>query len=238
MVRILAAVFLLGACSASAYADDITVVDHDAVSGFAEQSARTNEQKVALTFRPYLWVVNGCVPFPAVNSAGEVGGGLAPTGGSSAGCSSSTGQVYVRSAWYNGAWAIMYAWYMPKDEPSSGLGHRHDWENAVVWIDDPDSASPAVLAVSVSQHGSYSASLVTGVTFSGTHPLIKYQSYWPVNHALFLTDTLTDGTQPLIHWSQLTAAAQHTLTDYDYGSANVPFKDANFDSNLEAAWYE
>lgn len=235
MQRFIIAGVLTCVASLNTYA---AVIAHDAVVGFAEQAATTGEQKSALNFRPYLHVVNGCVPFPSVDAAGNVGGGLAPTGGTNAGCSSSVGQVYVRSAWYNGVWAIMYSWYMPKDEPSSDIGHRHDWENAVVWIDNPDTANPVVLAVSVSEHGGYSYALAGGVTFSGTHPIVKYESIWPLDHALFLDDTVSTGVQPLIHWNQLTSAAQSTLTSYDYGSANVPFKDANFTNNLAKAWYQ
>ncbi|WP_411836464.1 NPP1 family protein [Paenibacillus taichungensis] len=34
--------------------------------------------------------------------------------------------MYSRSAWHNGIWAIMYAWYFPKDSPSSGLGTEYN----------------------------------------------------------------------------------------------------------------
>lgn len=37
-------------------------------------------------------------------------GGLSPTGDSSAGCSSSTGQVYARASVYEEYFAIMYSW--------------------------------------------------------------------------------------------------------------------------------
>ena len=66
-------------------------------------------------------------------------GGLKPTGDPSGDCSSSTGQVYARAESFNNAFAIMYAWYFPKDQIVDGggnAGHRHDWENVVVWIDD------------------------------------------------------------------------------------------------------
>lgn len=39
-----------------------------------------------------------------------VSGGLSPTGDSSAGCSSSTGQVYARASVYEEYFAIMYSW--------------------------------------------------------------------------------------------------------------------------------
>lgn len=81
-------------------------------------------------------------------------GGLAPTGSSNGQCSSSTGQVYARAATYNGAYAIMYSWYMPKDSPSDGLGHRHDWENIVVWLTDA-TTSATVRGVAISAHGGY-----------------------------------------------------------------------------------
>lgn len=39
-----------------------------------------------------------------------VSGGLAPTGDSNGGCSSSTGQVYARASVYEEYFAIMYSW--------------------------------------------------------------------------------------------------------------------------------
>jgi hypothetical protein len=43
------------------------------------------------------------------------------------------------------------------------------------------------------------------------------------------------GQQPLIAWESLTAAARTSLTNTDFGSANVPFKDGSFESNLGKA---
>lgn len=125
----------------------------------------------------------------------------------------------------------MYSWYMPKDSPSSGLGHRHDWENAVVWLSS-ESTSATVTGMSVSQHGGYSTS--SSGTFSDDSPLVGYISYWPANHQCIFTST-QGGQQPLIAWESLTTAARTALTDTDFGSANVPFKDANFASNLADA---
>ena len=46
----------------------------------------------------------------------------------------------------------MYSWYMPKDSPSSGLGHRHEWENVVVWLSG-QSESATLRGVAISAHG-------------------------------------------------------------------------------------
>ena len=121
---------------------------------------------------------------------------------------------------------------MPKDEPSDGIGHRYDWENIVVWLENPDAATPTLLGVAASAHGNYQDN--TSPSLSGTSPLISYESTWPLDHQLAFTSTV-GGQQPLIAWESLTAAAQETLNTFDFGSAIVPFTDADFQSNLAKA---
>ncbi|KAF7596123.1 hypothetical protein BBP40_003385 [Aspergillus hancockii] len=209
-------------------------IDHDAVVGFSQTVPSGTTGEVYLAYQPYLKVVNGCVPFPAVDAAGNTNAGLAPSGSSNGDCSSSTGQIYVRGATSGDYYAVMYAWYFPKDEPSTGLGHRHDWEGTIVWLKDSTSTSAEnVVAVCPSAHGGWDCS-TDGYTLSGTKPLIQYYSVWPVDHQCGLTSTV-GGTQPLIAWESLPSAASTALENTDFGSANVPFKDANFASNLAKA---
>ncbi|KAI1341378.1 NPP1-domain-containing protein [Xylariaceae sp. FL0016] len=201
------------------------VIDHDAVVGFSESAS-----DLALTYKPWLKVVNGCVPFPAVDADGNTSGGLDPSGSSSGDCDSSTGQVYTRETTYNDTYAIMYSWYMPKDEPSTGIGHRHDWECIVVWL---DSTQSSVVALSTSAHGDFDT-ITSDLPLDGTRPKIRYYSVWPLDHQLGTTDVV-GGEQPLIGWDELTDAARTALEDTDFGSATVPFKDSTFTSNLEEA---
>ncbi|MFC0214630.1 NPP1 family protein [Paenibacillus chartarius] len=218
-------------------AANAAVINHDKIVGFAEVTPTTTTQKAEKLFQPTLKVTNGCVPFPAVDAQGNTSGGLSPTGGSDAGCSSSTGQVYSRSTWYNGVWAIMYAWYFPKDEPSSGMGHRHDWESVVVWIDNPAAANPKILSIAASQHGKFPQTAPSSTNTNGTHPKIEYKSIWPLNHALYTTSQ-SGGTQPLIGWDDLPSAARNALNTTDFVDANVPLNDANFMNNIKSAWYQ
>ncbi|KAL6161157.1 hypothetical protein ACJQWK_08970 [Exserohilum turcicum] len=102
------------------------VIDHDKVVGFPETVPAGLVGQLMLKYKPYLKVFNGCVPFPAVDAQGNTSGGLKPSGSDTSGCRSDLGQVYARAGPYNGAFGIMYAWYMPKDSPSTGLGHRHE----------------------------------------------------------------------------------------------------------------
>lgn len=49
------------------------VINHDAVVGFAQAVPSGSLGTALLKFKPWLYVVNGCVPFPAVDAAGNTG---------------------------------------------------------------------------------------------------------------------------------------------------------------------
>lgn len=122
---------------------------------------------------------------------------------------------------------------MPKDEPSTGIGHRHDWEGVVIWLSsESDTTSSNIVAVCPSAHGGWDCS-TDGYSLSGTGALIKYESIWPIDHSCGLTTTV-GGQQPLIAWESLPTVAQTALSDTDFGSAIVPFIDAHFETNLAA----
>lgn len=125
----------------------------------------------------------------------------------------------------------MYSWYMPKDSPSDGLGHRHDWENIVLWLSS-ESTSATITGVAISAHGSYQK--YTSPHLSGNNPLIGYISYWPVDHQLIDTDT-KGGQQPLIAWESMTTAARNAIETTDFGDATPSFRDSNFQSYLADA---
>ncbi|KAK6581888.1 hypothetical protein PZA11_005585 [Diplocarpon coronariae] len=185
-------------------------------------------------YQPFLQVQGGCVPFPAVDANGNTNEGLKETGSPSSGCSGSTGQVYARGFQAaNGRYAIMYSWYMPKDSPSTGLGHRHDWEGAIIWLASSTAkAAGNILAVCPSAHGDWKCD--TKFSLSGTGAQLAYSSTWPVNHALSLTST-KGGQQPLVAWESMSDVVKAALQTTNFGSANVPFKDSTLAANMEKA---
>ncbi|KAJ5281995.1 npp1 domain-containing protein [Penicillium angulare] len=212
------------------------IVASDEIVGFDQIVPSGTVGDVYLAYQPYLYVVNGCVPFPAVDEDGNTNAGLAPAGASDGDCSSSTGQIYVRGNSSGDYYALMYSWYMPKDEPSDGIGHRHDWEGVIVWLSDSSSTTTDnIMAVCPSAHGSWDCS-TDGYTVDGTAPLIRYYSTWPIDHCCGLTTTV-GGTQPLIAWESLPTAAQDALDTTDFGSAIVPFIDAHLSTNLADATF-
>ncbi|KAH8671327.1 necrosis inducing protein [Xylariales sp. PMI_506] len=214
-------------------------VGNDDIVGLPETVPSTTAGTLYLKYKPFLYRVNGCDPYPAVDAEGNTNEGLSPTGDPSGDCVDSTGQIYARSTTYNNSFAIMYSWYWPKDEPSEaesllGIGHRHDWEAIVVWL-SADSTSASVLGVAASAHGDFDAEAASSVSFDGNGALIKYYSELNLlDHSLGFTTTVGD-QQPLVAWESLDSTIQNALADTDWGDANVPFIDANFQNNLALA---
>lgn len=105
-----------------------------------------------------------------------------------------------------------------------------------MWLKSATATTAAnIVAVCASQHGKWVCT-TSGFTLSGTRPLIEYKSIFPLGHALYTTST-KGGSQPLMAWESLPAVARNALQTTDFGSANVPFKDSSFSSNLAAATF-
>ncbi|KAL1638686.1 hypothetical protein SLS58_008718 [Diplodia intermedia] len=212
-------------------------VPHDSLNPLPEAIRTGTEGDGIKRFAPQLHIAHGCQPYTAVNDAGDTSGGLQDTGSSTGGCRDTTkGQTYTRGAWHNGRFGIMYAWYFPKDQPSDGVStgaHRHDWENVVVWLDDPAADTPTLIGAAASGHGEYKKT--TEPQRNGDAVMVEYFTNFPTNHELqFKT---SEGVMyALLDWDVMTEAARTALQDTDFGDANVPFKDGDFEGNLDKAW--
>jgi hypothetical protein len=230
---------LVIAASLSLLSAEAGVISHDQVIPFPQSTATSITNTAALNFKPQIFINNGCHPYPVVNAAGDTSGGLKPHGSASAGCKGSGygSQIYGRSTWYNGVWAIMYSWYMPKDSPVTGSGHRHDWENVIVWIDNPALENGSILAMTPSAHSGYSSYAPPSASMvDGSSVKVEYTASWVViNHHLEGTSTAGE-TQDLIMWDDMPDAARNALSTTDFGSANVPMKDGNFLPKLAKAY--
>lgn len=144
----------------------------------------------------------------------------------------SRGQTYARLGVNNGQTAIMYSWYWPKDQTVDGVStgaHRHDWENVVIWLDATNSS---IAGGAASGHGDYKKT--TGELPGVATPQVEYFTSFPTNHELQFTSTV-GAVLAVSDWDAMPQAARDALQNTDFGSANVPFKDGNFESNLEKA---
>ncbi|KAF6802993.1 necrosis inducing protein [Colletotrichum sojae] len=211
-------------------------VGHDQLSPLPEKVQDNAVGKAIARFNPKLHIAHGCQPYTAVNDAGDTSGGLKPTGSSTGGCrDTARGQAYARGTWHNGRYAIMYAWYFPKDMPNDGVpagSHRHDWESVVVWLNNPSVANPTILGGSASGHGKYKKT--TSPQREGDSLKVEYFTQALLNHELQFTDT-AGRTYPVLDWDAMSPAMKSALENTEFGQANVPIKDENFLDNLGKA---
>jgi hypothetical protein len=76
---------------------------------------------------------------PAIDLDGNVNEGTGPTQNYDADCRThelENSQIYSRRRCNNGIGAVMYEYYFEKDQSAMWTfsnGHRHDWENVIVF---------------------------------------------------------------------------------------------------------
>ncbi|KAG5980918.1 hypothetical protein E4U55_003475 [Claviceps digitariae] len=215
------------------------VLDHDKIVGLPELLPFNLMGQHMKNVQPYFNTEGpGCWPYPAIDVAGDVSGGLKLGGPQGGDCEDSIGQVYVRYDTYGNHTGIMYAYYAPKDQTEIGGGHRHEWEAAVIWLDDITVEHATIQGGSVSMHGGWEGTTDTKnvMHFKDSHPLCKYY----VDVAVFGTHRMgwtnkVGGLQPAVFWDLLTEVEQSALQDTDWGNADFPLG-YTFERNLAAAY--
>ncbi len=227
-------------------------------------------------YMPRLGLFDAPHPYTAVGAEGNWNAGLAPTGTSDHGASSSGyEQVIARTATSaevpelpDDVTAIQYSYYFPKD---NGLhipqvGHRHDWEDAIVYVKDAGLETEELIGAAYSGHGYYSGSAdpyrdendQVYVQYAYNDNSDKLGEEWTHSFAergtshytyageLIENQTAADYTdvQTLVDYDNLPDAAVTTLNSaagtfdgFDaYGKAVVPMKDADFADNILAGY--
>ena len=71
-MKVLATFVAVGAALAHAFPlENRAVINSDAVVGFPQTVPSDTLGSLYLKYKPYLYVANGCVPFPAVDKSGN-----------------------------------------------------------------------------------------------------------------------------------------------------------------------
>ncbi|QIW96770.1 hypothetical protein AMS68_002288 [Peltaster fructicola] len=142
------------------------------------QALPQNADKIELQYQPYFdWDTDGCYQTAAIDPSGKLNGGLSMTGTPQGKCRDpvqlENSNTYSRRRCNNGICGIVYEYYYEKDQNGLGpgaIGHRHDFENVVVFVNVKENR---VLRVAASQHSGYEAR-DKDFPLDGTHPLMVY----------------------------------------------------------------
>lgn len=201
-----------------------------------------------LRFRPaFDYDEDGCYPTPAVGPDGTVAEGLKTTGAVNGNCHDESDldntNSYARSK-CDGDWcAHMYALYFEKDQGHDGpsaIGHRHDLEHVVVWVDQRTGTAEHV---SASAHGEYATRPRGDLAWQDDHPKIVYHKDGGGTHAFRFAgaDEQPENHQgswqypALVEWEDFPNETREALVGADFGSATLALADDEFASDLVEA---
>ncbi|KAF5639285.1 NLP4 [Fusarium sp. NRRL 52700] len=209
------------------------------------QKLDANADEDSLRYQPALdFDKDGCYHTAAIDRDGTVNKGLSVVGDLGKDCRELSrlinSNVYTRKRCNNGWCAYLYDYYFETDR--TGLlfgGHRHDWENAVVFV-----KNNTIRRVVVSAHGEY-LHKDKPLTQDG-HPLIVYHKCGVLTHALrFAKDKDVRKVEnhygkwvmaDLVGWDGFpTPEHRKKLSSYKFGKANFHLTDERFASSLKRA---
>eukprot|EP00171_Calliarthron_tuberculosum_P011206 IDg11206t1 len=236
-------------------------VGHNNIEAYA-----TRYDKWTARGRPMISFDQGCMSYPAVAPNGDYSGGLKPTGSPGGSCRTSRfQQTYTRARWFTrseragkfrGARvAIMYANFFPKDQGSrQGLfgkagGHRYDWEEVVVFLNDKGSA----IRASTSAHGGYISVRRSGrhaKYWSGNRIKVKYglmpkefrntlKKFFSEpfkNNGFFFTTKSSSNRPKEACWYYMPKKMRDSITAVNWGKASPKIVDRVFNSKIQQAW--
>ncbi|OBR09206.1 NLP4 protein [Colletotrichum higginsianum IMI 349063] len=191
--------------------------------------------------------MDSCYNTPAVDRDGNLNPGLSVCGTASTagGCRDGpdlgNSNVYSRARCNNGWCAYLYGYYFEKDQVTVCLGHTHDWEHVVVFV---EGGAPRY--VSVSAHGRYTTRPWGDVLVEGTHVKVVYHKDGPGTHAFRFAKAEDDARQEnhlgkwfygdLVGWNGFpSTAVRDKMTGKSWGKAKIDFTDERFGDNLKSA---
>uniref|UniRef100_M4BKV0 Nep1-like protein n=1 Tax=Hyaloperonospora arabidopsidis (strain Emoy2) TaxID=559515 RepID=M4BKV0_HYAAE len=196
----------------------------------------TEPQRAAVRFNPTVVVSYGCYLYPAVNALGQISKGLQNSGWPSGMCKGSGHgtQVYGRSTWIKGKFAIMYAYFSPKQQTTHGQNHRYGRDYAIVWLATPKAMTFLAVAVGWNEM-SYKFKPGEKV---GESVKIEFGHHGGDRLILGISEKEGGKRLPLIMWEQLPFAARCSLNHarWIYDKEKMPLSDERFQHLLNKAW--
>ncbi|KAN0062165.1 hypothetical protein ACQY0O_005522 [Thecaphora frezii] len=232
--------------------------DHTAFYTQAEKpiAKMTMEEQFANATKPYIFIKEGCHPYPAVRFPYFLSDGLKATGSRSADCSDKGGQIYSRQAYLdperNTTLAVGTAVFFPKRafHHSSSLykGNRWEWQFFVEYLQLDQNNHATLLSVAVSSDWDAqkkapifkkylaNAEFINRFTDHQGRPFIKMDYSKHAKTANLALTTKIGDTYPYRFWDDLSESEQNALESFDFRSRWCPIAGDRFDQNIRTAW--
>lgn len=219
----------------------LTVTERDVISALPRSA-----DDIDIKFQPILdFDSDGCYVTAAISPDGTTNPGRGATGTPQGQCRDppqlENSNAYSRRRCNNGYCAIMYEHYFEKDQALGGSflgGHRHDWENIVVFTQGNN-----VVRVAPSCHGGYDQAS-NSFPLTGTRPYIVYHKDGVSTHCFRFANNNDIAspenpkgwfTPPLISWDRWSNVDLRNKMLSTWNGGVGPKLDDEFGNSLKAA---
>jgi hypothetical protein len=223
-----------------------TLLASTAVGGALEGLPENASAEVKRLAPLFAFDSDSCFPSAAISPDGTLNRGLKIGGGITGECRDpeqlEQANTYVRRAEFRVGsdvfTATMYALYFKKDQiaPLAG-GHRHDWENVVLW-----QTNGRLTHVAFSAHGGYAVRAAGDLSFKNGRVAAVYHKEWYVTHcmrpagAADVRSSRLFVTPKLVDVDSMDPKLRAALQNNDWGKAMWPFEPGYFMKLLQRAW--
>ncbi|KAF4455801.1 hypothetical protein F53441_2000 [Fusarium austroafricanum] len=240
--KIFTAAALLGAMASVQASPAAPISKRDVIPALPQGA-----DEVELKFQPSLdFDSDGCYQTSAIDPDGNLNPGHGATGTPQGDCRDphqlENSNTYSRKRCNNGICAIMYETYYEKDQAVGGSflgGHRHDWENIVVFARGDD-----IIRVAPSCHGKYDGAS-NDFPKDGTTPLLVYHKDGAGTHCYrFANDddiakpenpTGSFFKAPLVGWNNWPSTDLRDKMLQNWNGGVGPKLDDEFENSLRSA---
>lgn len=219
----------------------LTVTQRDVISALPRSA-----DDIDIKFQPILdFDSDGCYVTAAISPDGTTNPGRGATGTPQGQCRDppqlENSNAYSRRRCNNGYCAIMYEHYFEKDQALGGSflgGHRHDWENIVVFTQGNN-----VVRVAPSCHGGYDQAS-NSFPLTGSRPYIVYHKDGASTHCFRFANNNDIAspenpkgwfTPPLISWDRWSDINLRNKMLSTWNGGVGPKLDDEFGNSLQAA---
>lgn len=196
----------------------------------------TQVSEVVRRFRPHFSYIDACNSYPAVTEDGKMSAGLPGSRDLDKCRDQAFEQSYVREAFFHESrgsekayMAIMYALFAPKDN-----GHRYDWEDVIVFIDD--QYQPIKAAASF--HGGYLISRPKGEPAQWNEDRVRAKYTSCICNCAFQFSVHDGMDPPMKSWYMMKQEERDAITNGCWENGIPKLTDENFRKTLDRAWAE
>ena len=225
--------FILAWCLLTQYVLSQLMVNHNDPKLRSKNYYNDKDPPLSLKFRPFVVITAGCLPYSAVNAAGDYSAGLHGSYSSDSDCNGDPAfrQIYSRQAGpdQDGLISIAYALFMPKSKQKHHHAHRYKWDVMVVHV------VPGPIRLELDSIWTPMTGRTKSFAVVNKHPVVQKGFFEQGELINTYFGEEVGNLLPLADWTGMTPAMLAVLNTQDFGANPCPLRDTAFADLIESS---